>query len=49
MVSTGHLLQALVEQPEDVAAQLLVSSGVTAERVSAELRHLGPETEEPAP
>ena len=49
MVSTGHLLQALVEQPEDVASQLLVSSGVTAERVSAELRHLGPETEEPPP
>ena len=45
-VSTGHLLQALVEQAEDVAAQLLVSAGVTAERVSSELRHLGPETEE---
>ena len=48
-VSTGHLLHALVEQPEDVAAQLLESSGVTADRVSAELRHLGPETEERTP
>ena len=48
-VSTGHLLQALVEQPEDVAAQLLDSSGITVERVSSELRHLGPETEERKP
>ena len=48
-VGTGHLLQALVEQSEDVAAQLLDSSGVTAERVSSERRHLGPESEEPAP
>ena len=45
-VSTGHLLYALVEQPEDVTAQMLESTGVTAERVSSELRHLGPETEE---
>ena len=48
-VSTGHLLQALVEQSEDVAAQLLDSAGVTAQRVSAELHHLGPETEEKTP
>jgi hypothetical protein len=44
-VSTGHLLQALVESPEDVAGQMLESAGVTAERVAAELRRLGPETE----
>ncbi len=48
-VSTAHLLQALVEQPEDVAAQLLDSSGITAERVSSERRHLGPEAEEQTP
>jgi hypothetical protein len=42
-VGTGHLLQALVDQPEDVASQLLESAGVTADRVSAELRHIGPE------
>ena len=45
-VGTGHLLYALVEQPEDMAAQLLESAGITAERVGSELRHLGPETEE---
>ena len=44
-VGTGHLLQALVEQPEDVAGQLLDGLGVTVERVSAELRHVGPEVE----
>ena len=48
-VSTGHLLQALVEQSEDVAAQLLDSAGVTAQRVSAELHHLGPEKDEQTP
>jgi hypothetical protein len=42
-VGTGHLLQALVETPEDVAGQLLAGLGVTADRVGAELRHLGPE------
>jgi hypothetical protein len=42
-VGTGHLLQALVESPEDVAGQLLDGLGVTADRVGAELRHLGPE------
>ena len=44
-VGTGHLLQALVESPEDVAGQLLDGLGVTADRVGAELRHLGPESE----
>lgn len=44
-VGTGHLLQALVETPEDVAGQLLDGLGVTADRVSAELRHLGPESD----
>jgi hypothetical protein len=44
-VSTGHLLQALVESPEDVAGQLLESAGLSADRVAAELRRLGPETE----
>ena len=42
-VSTGHLLQSLVENSEDVAGQLLESSGITADRVSAELRHMPPE------
>jgi hypothetical protein len=42
-VGTGHLLQALLETPEDVAGQLLDGLGVTADRVSAELHHLGPE------
>lgn len=46
-VSTGHLLQSLVEHSEDVAGQLLESSGVTADRVSAELRHMPAETTEP--
>lgn len=45
VVSTGHLLQSLVEQPEDVASQMLESAGVTATRVATELRHLGPESE----
>ena len=45
-VSTGHLLHALVEEPEDISGQLLESSGVTADRVSGELRHLGPESGE---
>ena len=44
-VGTGHLLQALVETPDDVAGQLLDGLGVSSERVGAELRHLGPETE----
>ena len=44
-VGTGHLLQALVESPEDVAGQLLDGLGVTGDRVGAELRHLGPEGE----
>ena len=44
-VGTGHLLQALVETPDDVAGQLLDGLGVSSERVGAELRHLGPEIE----
>jgi ATP-dependent Clp protease ATP-binding subunit ClpC len=44
-VGTGHLLQSLVEQPEDAAGQLLESWGISADRVSAELRHMGPESE----
>jgi hypothetical protein len=45
IVGTGHLLQSLVEVPEDVAGQMLDGLGVNTDRVSAELRHLGPETE----
>jgi hypothetical protein len=44
-IGTGHLLQALLETPEDVAGQMLDGLGVTADRVSAELRHLGPESD----
>jgi len=44
-VGTGHLLHSLVEQPEDVAGQLLEGSGITADRVLTELRHMGPEGE----
>ena len=44
-VSTGLLLQSLADSPEDVAGQLLESSGISADRVSQELRHLGPEAE----
>ena len=44
-VGTGHLLQALVDQPEDVAGQLLDGVGITSDRVAAELRHIGPEGE----
>jgi hypothetical protein len=44
-VSTGLLLQSLADSPEDVAGQLLESSGITADRVAQELRHLGPEAE----
>jgi hypothetical protein len=44
-VSTGHLLQALVESPEDMAGQMLDGLGVKAEKVAAELRHMGPEGE----
>ena len=45
VVSTGHLLQSLVESPDDVAGQMLDGLGVNMDRVDAELRHLGPETE----
>jgi ATP-dependent Clp protease ATP-binding subunit ClpC len=44
-VSTGLLLQSIVDSPEDVAGQLLESAGITADRISQELRHLGPEPE----
>ena len=44
-VSTGHLLQALVESPEDMAGQMLEGLGITADKVAAELRHLGPEAD----
>ena len=44
-VSTGLLLQSLADSSEDVAGQLLESSGITADRVAQELRHLGPEAE----
>ena len=44
-VGTGHLLQALVEQTEDVAGQTLDSMGITVDRVAAELRHIGPENQ----
>jgi hypothetical protein len=44
-VSTGHLLQSLVESPEDMAGQMLDGLGITTEKVAAELRHMGPEGE----
>ena len=44
-VGTGHLLLALVENPEDVAGQLLDSSGVTADRVASAMRNLPPEAD----
>lgn len=44
LVSTGHLLSAVLESPDDVAGQLLEQQGVTSGRVAAELGHLGPET-----
>lgn len=44
-VGTGHLLQALLETPDDAAGQLLDGLGVSMNRVEAELRHLGPESE----
>ena len=43
LVSTGHLLSAVLETPDDVAGQLLEQQGVTAARLTAELGHLGPE------
>ena len=44
-VSTGHILQSLVESPDDMAGQMLEAAGVTTDRVVSELRHLGPETD----
>lgn len=44
-VGTGHLLLALVENPEDVAGQLLDSSGVTADRIASTMRHMPPEAD----
>ena len=45
LVGTGHLLQSLVDQTDDAAADLLRNLNVTSDRVSAELKRLGPETE----
>ena len=45
-VSTGHLLQSLVAQEEDAAAQILISGGITPEKVEAEVQRIGPEAEE---
>ena len=45
-VSTGHLLQSLVAQEEDAAAQILISGGVTPEQVEAEVKRIGPDAEE---
>ena len=44
-VGTGHLLLALVENPEDVAGQLLDSSGVTSDRVASVMRGMTPEAD----
>ena len=44
-VGTGHLLLALVENPEDVAGQLLDSSGVTSDRVASVMRQMPPEAD----
>jgi len=45
-VSTGHLLQSLVSQVEDAAAQILISGGLTPEQVEAEVKRIGPDAEE---
>ncbi len=45
-VGTGHLLLALVENPEDVAGQLLDSSGITADRVASVMRGMPAESDE---
>ena len=45
LVNTGHLLQAMAEVPEDLAGQLLENSGVSADRIAGELRHLGQESD----
>ena len=44
-VGTGHLLQALVESADDVASQLLASSGVSADRVAAAVRQMPAEAD----
>lgn len=44
LIGTGHLLHALVQTPEGVAGRLLQTAGVTASRLVAELRRLGPES-----
>lgn len=44
LISTGHLLHALVQTPEGVAGRLLQTAGVTPSRLVAELRRLGPES-----
>ncbi|MCY4581756.1 MAG: hypothetical protein OXE50_02995 [Chloroflexi bacterium] len=45
-VGTGHLLLALVENPEDVAGQLLDSSGITADRVASVMRGMPAESDD---
>ena len=45
-VGTGHLLQSLVDQPEDAAGQMLVEMGVTPDGVEAQMNRLGADTEE---
>ncbi len=45
-VGTGHLLQSLVDRPEDAAGQLLEGMGVTPERVEEEMKRLGSDAEE---
>ncbi len=44
-VSTGCLLQAMSENMEDLAGQLLENAGITTERIAGELRQLGPEAD----
>ncbi len=44
-VSTGFLLQAMAESPEDLAGQVLENAGISSERIAGEVRQLGPETE----
>jgi hypothetical protein len=43
VVGTGQILHALVEEPEDGASQILISLGVSSNRVAGEIQRLGPE------
>ena len=45
LVSTGHLLQGLAEDHDDMAGQVLEDIGLSPERIAAELKHLGPESQ----